>query len=79
MTSLNVFRAAQSGGDLPPTAVREKRCLKSPFSCGQPLTPTVFAARDEAALYEVEWRITGLCPDCQDRVHEGGEPNAAGL
>ncbi|MGY0062757.1 hypothetical protein ACWY4P_40530 [Streptomyces sp. LZ34] len=75
--SIPSFLAALSGGDLPADAVRENRCLKQPIGCGNPLigedgTARVFWSEDEARQYEAEWRITGLCPDCQDAL-EGGE------
>lgn len=65
--------AALSGGDLPADAVREERCLREPIGCGQPLiaedgTARVFWDEAEAARYQTEWHITGLCPDCQDRM-----------
>jgi hypothetical protein len=69
------FLAALSGGDLPADAVREGRCLKAPIGCGQPLisvdgTARVFWDEAEAQRYEAEWRITGLCPNCQDSLDE---------
>lgn len=73
------FLAHLSGGDLPADAVREERCLRQPIGCGQPLiaadgTTRVFWNEDEAARYQREWQITGLCPDCQDLLtdDEGG-------
>ncbi|MFJ3950218.1 hypothetical protein ACIPXV_09135 [Streptomyces libani] len=70
--ALHQFLADLSGGDLPAIAVREGRCLQSPIGCGQPLieggVARVFWDEDEAKRYEAEWRITGLCPDCQDRI-----------
>ncbi|KMS79563.1 hypothetical protein ACH49_12080 [Streptomyces leeuwenhoekii] len=67
------FLAALSGGDLSTDAVREERCLKPPIGCGQPLiaedgTTRVFWDEAEAARYQAEWRITGLCPRCQDAL-----------
>lgn len=75
--SIPAFLAALSGGDLPADAVREERCIREPIGCGQPLiaadgTARVFWDEGEAAAYQAEWRITGLCPDCQDRI-SGGE------
>jgi hypothetical protein len=71
--SIPSFLAAISGGDLPADAVREDRCLKAPIGCGNPLiaedgTTRVFWDEEEAGRYEAEWRITGLCPDCQDAL-----------
>jgi hypothetical protein len=76
--SIPNFLATLSGGDLPADAVREDRCLKAPIGCGQPLiaedaTARVFWDEEEASRYEAEWRITGLCPDCQDAL-DAGEP-----
>lgn len=72
------FLAALSGGDLPADAVREERCLRGPIGCGRPLiaadgTTRVFWDEPEAAAYKAEWEITGLCPNCQDRIEAGGE------
>lgn len=65
------FLVHLSGGDLPADAVREERCIRQPIGCGQPLitadgTTRVFWNEEEAARYQREWQITGLCPDCQD-------------
>lgn len=70
------FLAALTGGDLPADAVREDRCLKAPIGCGKPLiredgTARVFWNEAEARQYAAEWRITGLCPDCQDAIERG--------
>lgn len=72
-STINGFMAALSGGDLPADAVREERCLKPPIGCGEPLisedgTARVFWDEAEAGRYQAEWRITGLCPDCQDAL-----------
>lgn len=70
--TLHQFLASLSGGDLPATAAREGRCLMAPIGCGRPLTEIadtrLFRSEAEAARYEAEWRITGLCPNCQDRI-----------
>lgn len=71
------FLAWMSGGDLPADAVREERCLRQPIGCGEPLISADGSARvfwddEEAARYKAEWEITGLCPDCQDSLAEGG-------
>jgi hypothetical protein len=76
--SITDFLAALSGGDLPADAVREERCMKAPIGCGKPLiaedgTARVFWDAEEAARYQAEWQITGLCPDCQDRIEAGDE------
>lgn len=66
-----------SGGDLPATAVREGRCLTAPIGCGRPLIENgearVFWDEAEAARYRAEYRITGLCPNCQDSIDEDEE------
>lgn len=74
--SIPAFLAAMSGGDLPADAVREERCIKAPIGCGKPLisedgTARVFWSEAEAARYQAEWQITGLCPDCQDALDDG--------
>lgn len=71
--SIPAFLATLSGGDLPADAVREERCIKPPNGCGQPLiaadgTARVFWNEAEAQQYRAEWLVTGLCPDCQDRL-----------
>lgn len=72
--SIPAFLASLSGGDLPADAVREERCLKRPLGCGRPLVSgdgiaiRGFWDEGHAALYRLEWRITGLCPDCQDAL-----------
>jgi hypothetical protein len=76
--SIPAFLAAMSGGDLPADAVREERCIKQPIGCGKPLisedgTARVFWSEAEAARYQAEWQITGLCPDCQDALADGEE------
>lgn len=78
--TIPAFLAALSGGDLPADAVREERCIRPPIGCGRPLiaadgTARVFWDADEAARYQAEWQITGLCPDCQDRLadEDGGQ------
>lgn len=72
-TTITGFLASLSGGDLPTDAVREERCLREPIGCGKPVISEngetrVFWDEGEAAQYEAEWQITGLCPDCQDRL-----------
>jgi len=64
-----------NNGDTVTKAVEEKRCLSEPLGCGASLlkedgTPKYnhFSSPEEAALYEREWRTTGMCPTCQDRV-----------
>ncbi|GAA1887572.1 hypothetical protein GCM10009837_06610 [Streptomyces durmitorensis] len=74
--NIPTFLSALTGGDLPATAVAEERCLMPPIGCGEPLvdedgTARVFWDESEAARYQAEWRITGLCPGCQDSL--GGE------
>lgn len=71
--TIPAFLARLSGGDLPADAVREERCLKPPIGCGKPLISPESVARlfrrsSQAAHYDAEWRITGLCPDCQDAL-----------
>ncbi|KIZ16904.1 hypothetical protein [Streptomyces natalensis] len=71
-TSTQDVLTALSGGDLPATAAREGRCLMPPIGCGRPLAEIadtrLFRSQAEAAQYEAEYRITGLCPNCQDAL-----------
>jgi len=65
-------RSADTAAD----AVRDNRCIDRPLGCGQPLigedgTARTFWTEAEAAEYETEWRLTGLCPDCQDAADTG--------
>lgn len=59
-----------SDGDSVETAVREGRCLKPQMGCGQPIqldrTKRSYAFPHPA--YKDEWKLTGLCPACQDRA-----------
>lgn len=77
--SLDRLKSALLGGDSVAAAVAEKRCVREPMGCGQPQlnedgSPRfVFDSREEARLYEAEWRITGLCPTCQDEVETAME------
>ncbi|MFZ3592243.1 hypothetical protein [Streptomyces sp. BH104] len=73
MKTIPAFLASLSGGDLPADAVREERCLKTPLGCGKPLISPESVARlfpraSQAARYQAEYQITGLCPDCQDAL-----------
>ncbi|MEU6990289.1 hypothetical protein ABZ953_06460 [Streptomyces sp. NPDC046465] len=74
--NISTFLAALSGGDLTADAVAEERCLRPPIGCGEPLvdedgTARVFWDAVEAARYQAEWRISGLCPGCQDQLADG--------
>ena len=44
------------------TAIEANQCLRPPFGCGQPVT----GFRD--GLSEKEYRISGLCQQCQDKM-----------
>jgi hypothetical protein len=74
-STITASLARLSAGDLPADAVREERCLKAPVGCGLPLiddgVARVFWSGGEAQRYLEEWRITGLCPDCQDALDSG--------
>jgi hypothetical protein len=48
-------------------AIRNDRCVRKPIGCGEPATEF----RD--ALSEREFRISGLCQKCQDRLFGGDE------
>lgn len=61
-------------------AVAEKRCIREPLGCGQSLLKedgepkfTGFPDKETAQLYEAEWRITGMCPECQDALEKSAE------
>lgn len=58
-----------AGGDHPTDAVKEGRCMKPPIGCGRSLAAR-FEFRDGVSL--AEYRITGLCQECQDKVEEAG-------
>lgn len=71
------FSQTLTGSDTVSKAVEEKRCIQAPLGCGEPLlkedgTPRFdhFPDRETARLYEQEWRITGMCPNCQDKLVE---------
>lgn len=76
LTHVDPFRVTDTGPVA--GAVREERCLREPIGCGRPLVADtdisrVFWSPLEAARYETEWQITGLCPDCQDRINGGDD------
>jgi hypothetical protein len=49
------------------TAIEGDRCVRPPFGCGGPATDF----RDERSRHE--YRISGLCQQCQDTVFGEGE------
>ncbi|MEU6706878.1 hypothetical protein [Streptomyces wuyuanensis] len=58
-------------GDSVEKVVSETRCVAEPIGCGQTLAgDTHFGHGQDGAEYEAEWKITGLCPQCQDRYEE---------
>jgi hypothetical protein len=72
--SLEALRSALMGGDTTADAIAEKRCIKEPAGCGKSLlnedgTPRFnFDDRDQRDLYMREWTISGMCPECWDRM-----------
>lgn len=54
-------------GDSPLAAKKVNRCVKEPIGCGKPISETT-PFRSE--LDAKEYRITGLCQDCQDRFEK---------
>ena len=46
------------------TAITSDRCVSAPIGCGKPVTLDSF--RDAISLKE--YRISGLCQECQDKV-----------
>lgn len=58
-----------SGGDSVAAAVAESRCINPPIGCGKPIqVDRVTKEYWPNEAYQREWRITGLCAPCQDRV-----------
>lgn len=57
-------------GDSVEKAVQESRCLKPNMGCGQKIEldrkKRAYAFPHPA--YKAEWKLTGLCPSCQDRA-----------
>lgn len=49
------------------TAITSARCVNAPIGCGLPIG----GFRD--ALSEKEYRISGLCQECQDAVFNAAE------
>lgn len=67
--------AQVSDGDTVEAAVREGRCLKPLMGCGSkiPLNQDEEGRRMPSyafpnPAYRAEWKLTGLCPACQDRA-----------
>lgn len=52
------------------TAIQEGRCVPAPVGCGGPAGPF----RDDASARE--YRISGLCQECQDAFFGDGEEAA---
>lgn len=48
------------------TSIKSDRCVPPPMGCGKPIE----GFRDE--LSSKEYRISGLCQDCQDSVFGAG-------
>ncbi|MEV0690465.1 hypothetical protein [Streptomyces sp. NPDC050388] len=56
-------------------AVSEGRCLLEPVGCGLPVFNADGSLRhslpiDDPEEYIAEWKMTGLCADCQDEREE---------
>ena len=43
-------------------AITEGRCVQPPFGCGKPIKGF------KNALSEKEFKISGLCQECQDKI-----------
>ncbi|MEV5015391.1 hypothetical protein ACIGW1_18470 [Streptomyces sp. NPDC053780] len=75
MTTLDEFMTALSG-DSVDDAVSEGRCLAAPVGCGASVFNADGTMRGDIldpideADYVTEWRITGVCADCQDEREE---------
>ncbi|MGW1398466.1 hypothetical protein ACWCRF_07240 [Streptomyces sp. NPDC002405] len=68
--SLDVFITALTG-DSVSTAVQEGRCVREPIGCGQSMFDATGNLRtmpdeEEPGYFVAEWKVTGLCADCQD-------------
>jgi hypothetical protein len=55
------------------SAITEAMCLRPPIGCGKALEQTDFALQNEGQTFRdplsiKEYRISGLCQDCQDLV-----------
>ncbi|NEB63525.1 hypothetical protein G3I61_28350 [Streptomyces diastaticus] len=79
MTTLDEFMTALTG-DSVADAVAEGRCLAAPVGCGAQVFLADGSLRhsdpdDDPEQYVTEWRLTGLCADCQDS-HEADEEKA---
>lgn len=51
------------------SAIHEAQCVPAPTGCGKPVAMDDF--RDE--ISRKEYRINGLCQECQDSVFGAGE------
>ncbi|MFD0225170.1 hypothetical protein ACWGPD_11160 [Streptomyces hirsutus] len=72
--SLDQLTAALTGEALA-DAVSEGRCLAAPVGCGLPVFNADGSLRhsdpgDDPEEYIAEWKMTGLCADCQDEREE---------
>lgn len=92
--SMAQLKAALLGDETLEEIVAGKRCSKN-VGCGKSLVKDdgspvyVFDTKEEAETYEMEYRRTGLCPDCLNRaldaLDEGdedepqGEPECNGI
>lgn len=53
------------------TAIKNFRCIEPPLGCGRALCAGDFSLKDRVVL--AEYRISGLCPACQDKVFGLGD------
>lgn len=87
--SMDALKNALLGDETLEELVAGKRCSKN-IGCGKSLVKEdgspvyVFDEKEEAETYEMEFRRTGLCPECLDKAFtpfdEGeDEPGSQGL
>ncbi len=91
--SMDQLKAALLGDETLEELVAGKRCSKN-VGCGKSLVKDdgspvyVFDSKEEADKYEMEYRRTGLCPDClnkalddlsEEEPDEDAEPECNGI
>lgn len=58
----------QISGDSRIESIKSNRCIKPPIGCGKTFNPAEASAMDLR-----EYRISGLCPKCQDEIFNTSE------
>lgn len=67
--SLDEFITALTGVTVA-DVVRENRCLPEPLGCGESLSAVEYEDAEDQAAYDAEYRLLGLCSECQDTYEE---------